>query len=152
MVEYLRMNGIVPPATVERNAAARVVDLSASDGTPLKASYFDAAKPGPAVLLLHQGNRDRKSWDAVAARLAAAGIHVLTFDRRGFGDSGGTPHEKWTSADRAAARKARPDEVETAWKFLLARRASIAPPSESAARGRTAWASPSPSRASIPRT
>jgi uncharacterized damage-inducible protein DinB len=68
MVEYLRMNGIVPPATVERNAAARIVDLTAADGTPLKASYFDAGKPGPGVLLLHQGNRDRKSWDAVAAR------------------------------------------------------------------------------------
>jgi hypothetical protein len=30
MVEYLRMNGIVPPATVERNAAPRSADLKAT--------------------------------------------------------------------------------------------------------------------------
>jgi formylglycine-generating enzyme required for sulfatase activity len=36
-----------PPPT------ARVVELKASDGTVLKASYFGAAKPGPGVLLLH---------------------------------------------------------------------------------------------------
>jgi hypothetical protein len=39
----------------------RVVELKASDGTPLKASYFAADKAGPGVLLLHQSNRDRKS-------------------------------------------------------------------------------------------
>jgi hypothetical protein len=33
--------------------APRVVDLKASDGTVLRASYFAAAKPGPGVLLLH---------------------------------------------------------------------------------------------------
>src|SRR5258707_13278537 len=61
-----------------RSPAARVVDLRASDGTLVKASYFGAAKPGPGVLLFHQINRTRKSWDAVAGRLAAAGIHTLT--------------------------------------------------------------------------
>jgi len=35
----------------------RVVDLTAPDGTKLKATYFGAAKPGPGVLLLHQCNR-----------------------------------------------------------------------------------------------
>jgi tetratricopeptide (TPR) repeat protein len=70
--------------------AARMVDLKASDGTPLKASYFEAVRPGPGVLLLHQSNRARKSWDEVAAQLAAAGINTLTLDMRGFGESGGT--------------------------------------------------------------
>src|SRR6266849_3138047 len=72
--------------------AARVVDLKASDGTLLKASYFAAAKPGPGVLLLHQVNRTRKAWDAVAGQLAAAGIHTLTLDMRGHGESGGTTY------------------------------------------------------------
>jgi hypothetical protein len=36
--------------------APRVVDLKAADGTPLKATYFAVAKPGPGVLLLHQSN------------------------------------------------------------------------------------------------
>jgi pimeloyl-ACP methyl ester carboxylesterase len=68
----------------------RVVDLKASDGTILRASYFAAAKPGPGVLLLHQGNRTRQSWDDLAGRLAASGINTLTLDMRGFGESGGT--------------------------------------------------------------
>jgi pimeloyl-ACP methyl ester carboxylesterase len=69
--------------------AARNVDVRSADGTVLKATYFPAAKPGPGVLLLHQSNRDRRSWEPVAGALAAAGIHVLTLDSRGFGESGG---------------------------------------------------------------
>ena len=53
--------------------AARVVDLKASDGTVLKASYFAVAKPGPGVLLFHQSNRTRKPWDDLAGHLAAVG-------------------------------------------------------------------------------
>jgi hypothetical protein len=68
----------------------RVVDLKASDGTVLKASYFAAAKPGPGVLLFHQSNRDRRSWDDAAGQLAAAGINALTVDSRGHGESGGS--------------------------------------------------------------
>jgi glyoxylase-like metal-dependent hydrolase (beta-lactamase superfamily II)/dienelactone hydrolase len=130
MVEYLRMNGIVPPASradaggasSPSSPTARAVELKAPDGTRLAASDFAplSAKPGPGVLLLHQGNRPRTSWDPVAARLAAAGIHTVTVDMRGFGESGGSPHERWTAADRAAARKARPGDVEAAWQFLLA--------------------------------
>jgi hypothetical protein len=83
----------------------RVVDLKASDGVVLKASYFAAAKPGPGVLLFHQSNRDRKSWDEVAAQLAAAGINTLTLDMRGFGESGGTKEsrQKWWDGDLDAA-------------------------------------------------
>src|SRR5579864_6020469 len=88
--------------------APRVVDLNASDGTILKASYFAAAKPGPGVLLLHQSNRDRKSWDGEAAQLAAAGFNTLTLDLRGFGESGGT-HSDF---------KRMPDDVDTALEFL----------------------------------
>src|ERR1700674_1056024 len=38
---------------VSARAAERAVDLTAGDGTKLKASYFATAKPGPGVLLLH---------------------------------------------------------------------------------------------------
>jgi pimeloyl-ACP methyl ester carboxylesterase len=85
----------------------RVLDLKASDGTPLKASYFAAAQPGPGVLLLHQINRDRKSWEGVAAQLATAGINTLTLDLRGIGESGGTrSKDGW------------PKDVDTALQFL----------------------------------
>src|SRR6202030_1168012 len=75
-------------------SAERVVDLTAGDGTKLKASYFAAAKPGPGVLLLHQCNRQRKIWDGLGQQLAAVGINVLTLDYRGFGESGGDPFDK----------------------------------------------------------
>src|SRR6266446_1091193 len=71
------------------NNAPRVVDLKASDGAILKASYLAAAKPGPGVVLFHQSNRTRKEWDDLATQLAAAGINTLTFDVRGHGESGG---------------------------------------------------------------
>jgi pimeloyl-ACP methyl ester carboxylesterase len=128
MVEYLRMNGIVPPASRGKSDAAaeeqtpspRVVDLKAPDGTMLKASYYAAAKPGPGVLLLHQINRDRQSWDELAARLAAAGIHTLTLDLRGFGESGGAPYAQMTPKDRSELRaRTWAGDIDTAWQFLV---------------------------------
>jgi dienelactone hydrolase len=101
----------VPPA-------ARVVDLKASDGTVLKASYFAAAKPGPGVLLLHQINRTRKAWDELAGQLAAAGINTLTLDMRGFGESG-SPYTKLTDAEKAQVRNMWPGDVDTAWQYLV---------------------------------
>src|SRR5205823_1789641 len=98
--------------------AVRVVDLKASDGTILKASYFAAAKPGPGVLLLHQSNRPRQSWDKVARQLAAAGINTLTLDMRGFGESGG-PYTKLTDAEKAKAQTMWPSDVDTAFQYLV---------------------------------
>ena len=89
---------------VQAQQPPRVVDLKSSDATLLKASYFAAAKPGPGVLLFHQSNRDRKSWDAVARQLAAAGINVLTVDSRGHGESAGN-----TEAVRSSIAAAWPD-------------------------------------------
>lgn len=74
----------------------QVVSLHASDGTVLKGTYFASGKPGPGVLLLHQCNQQRKLWDVLGERLASSGINVLTFDYRGYGESGGTPHDKLT--------------------------------------------------------
>jgi pimeloyl-ACP methyl ester carboxylesterase len=87
----------------------QVVDLKSTDRTPLKATYFAAAKPGPGVLLLHQSNRDRKSWDGEAAQLAAAGFNTLTLDMRGFGESGGTRGDF----------KRMPEDVDAALEFLM---------------------------------
>jgi dienelactone hydrolase len=70
-------------------AASRDIDITAPDGTRLKASYFPADRPGPAVVLLHMCITTRASWETVAQQLSAAGIHALTIDNRGFGESGG---------------------------------------------------------------
>src|SRR5881392_3390179 len=78
----------------DSKSAPRVIDLKAPDGTILKATYFAATKPGPGVLLFHQSNRTRKSWDDVAAKLAAAGINTLTVDARGSRE-----RKPWSPAD-----------------------------------------------------
>ena len=104
--------------TVSALCAERVVDLTAADGTKLKATYFPAAKPGPGVLLLHQCNRQRKVWDDLARQLAAAGINVLTLDQRGFGESGGERADKM-SADQAAAAYAKlPGDIDLVLQYL----------------------------------
>jgi dienelactone hydrolase len=98
----------------------RVIDLKASDGTLLKASYFAAAKPGPGVLLLHQCNRQRKVWDDLAGQLAGAGINVLTFDLRGFGESGGTPFDKLTPQENAQVQAEKwPGDIDVAFQYLV---------------------------------
>jgi dienelactone hydrolase len=99
-------------------AAERVVDLTVPDGLTLKATYFPAAKPGPGVLLLHQCNRQRKVWDDLARRLSSAGIHVLTFDLRGYGESGGDRFE--TLAPDARQRQAEkwPADIDAALRYL----------------------------------
>jgi dienelactone hydrolase len=71
----------------------RDVDISAADGTRLRATYFASGKPGPAVMLLHMCVTTRKSWEPVAQQLSAAGISALTIDNRGFGESGGPRYD-----------------------------------------------------------
>jgi dienelactone hydrolase len=100
--------------------AERVVDLTAADGTKLKATLFPAAQPGPGVLLLHQCNRQRKVWDDLARQLATAGINVLTFDQRGYGESEGQPYTKLTPQQRGEIeRDKRPGDNETAFQYLI---------------------------------
>jgi predicted alpha/beta hydrolase len=107
-------------AAAQRVPAAHVVDLKASDGTVLKATYFAAGRPGPGVLLLHQCNRQRKVWDDLAGQLAIAGINVLTFDLRGFGESGGLPHDKLTPEEGARVEADKwPGDIDTAFHYLV---------------------------------
>jgi pimeloyl-ACP methyl ester carboxylesterase len=89
---------------------AHDVDITASDGHVLKGSYFPSGKPGPAILLIHQCNMDRHAWDTLTPNLTAAGIHVLTFDQRGFGDTSGPADQRKTH-----------DDVESAYAFLISR-------------------------------
>jgi pimeloyl-ACP methyl ester carboxylesterase len=107
-----------PPARPQP-PAAHVVDLKASDGTVLKATYFAAAKPGPGVLLLHQVNRQRRVWDELAGQLAASGINTLTLDMRGHGESGGTPFDKLTKTEVAQHWRGWPADVDAAFQYLV---------------------------------
>ncbi len=98
----------------------RIVNLTASDGTVLKASYFAAARSGPGVLLLHQCNQQRKSWDVLAQAMNSVGIHVLTVDYRGFGESGGPRFEKLPPDDeQRIVTETWPGDIDIAFRYLL---------------------------------
>src|SRR5438046_9730437 len=83
--------------------ASHDVDIKKPDGTILKGTYFAAGKPGPGVLLFHQSNRTRKSWDDVARQLAVVGINALTVDT----DPNKTRKQRW------------PGELVAAFEFLV---------------------------------
>lgn len=99
-------------------ASQKTIDLTASDGTTLKATYFNSGKQGPGVLLLHQCNRQRKVWDGLAQQLAAAGIHVLTFDLRGFGESGGDRFDKLAPQAAAEQQRKWAGDIDVAFGYL----------------------------------
>lgn len=93
------------------------VSLETRDGLSLKASYISPARKGPAMLLLHQCNEDRSSWSAIGKQLHDAGVHVLTLDLRGFGDSDG---EGLLGADGFAGFLARSQsDVDQAFDYLV---------------------------------
>ena len=98
----------------------RVVDLTAADGTKLKATFYAAGKAGPGVLLLHQCNQQRKGWDGLATQLAAAGISVMTLDYRGYGESGGTAPKDLPQAEAAKVLNEKwPGDVDVAYGYLV---------------------------------
>jgi len=97
----------------------RNVDLTASDGTKLKATYFAAAKPGPAVILLHMCNTDRRSWESVGQQLSAGGINALTIDNRGFGESGGPRAENAPPDVQQQVRAKWPADFDAAFEWML---------------------------------
>ena len=111
---------LVMTCAAQQVPAPRVVDLTSPDGMNLKATYFAASKPGPGILLLHQCNRQRKVWDDLAGRLATSGFNVLTFDFRGFGESGGRQLDKMSPEDAAKIVDEKwPGDVDTAFRYLV---------------------------------
>jgi dienelactone hydrolase len=98
--------------------SGRKVDLKASDGTKLVATYYASERPGPGIMLLHQCNKDRSSWNALAEDLATKGFHVLTLDYRGYGDSGGTPYTQLTFPQQRTVGEKWPGDVDIAFGYL----------------------------------
>jgi dienelactone hydrolase len=78
-------------ADVSAQATSQNVDLKSPDGVVLKASYYSPGKRGPGIVLFHQCSEgaSRRLWDRFAKDLVDAGFHVITFDFRGYGDTGG---------------------------------------------------------------
>ena len=100
--------------------AGRDVDIMSADGTGLKATYFAAARPGPAVLLMHMCNTTRASWEPVARQLSAAGISALAMDNRGFGDSGGPRFDPAKPEVQRQLNEKWPGDFDAAFAWLVA--------------------------------
>jgi dienelactone hydrolase len=106
--------------SAQQPPAPRVVDLAATDGTKLKATFFSGGKSGPGVLLLHQCNLQRKGWDVLAAQLSVVGISVLTLDYRGYGDSEGKAPKDLPPAEGAKVLNEKwPGDVDVAFSYLV---------------------------------
>jgi dienelactone hydrolase len=109
------------PAFTQSAPAGRDVTLTAPDGTALKGTYYASGPPGPAVLLLHMCNTTRKSWEPLGPQLAAAGIHALSVDYRGFGESGGDRHDSLPPQDaQKVVNEKWPGDLDAAYEFLIA--------------------------------
>ncbi len=117
-ITLFRCTRMAVASSAQQLPKPRGLDLKSSDGTILKASYFAAAKPGPGVLLFHQSNRTRNSWDSVAAQLAEAGVNTLTVDNRGHGESGGT-YDRWNDPDKTHKLQKWTDDLDTALQYLV---------------------------------
>jgi dienelactone hydrolase len=111
---------LVMSCAAQQLPAPRVVDLTATDGTKLKGTFFSSGKPGPGVLLLHQCNQQRKGWDGLATQLSAAGISVLTLDYRGYGESEGKAPKDLPAAEAAKVLNEKwPGDVDVAYGYLV---------------------------------
>ncbi len=72
--------------TLTSNAAD--LTITTNKGFDLKASYYQSKQPSDrAVLLLHQCNYNRSMYNDIGQQLAKQGIHALSLDFRGFGES-----------------------------------------------------------------
>lgn len=97
--------------------------LGLDDGTVLDATYYAADGPGPGLLFLNMcdPSRDQTEWTGAATALASKGYHVLTFDYRGFGKSGGERPTHLRSVNEAMPywRDNWMSDVQTAYDTLI---------------------------------
>lgn len=82
---------MAPDRNAKADTVSRVaprIDFTTEDGTKLAAERLSG--DGPSVVLLHAGVADRRAWSRVAEDLNALGADVVSYDRRGFGETPGT--------------------------------------------------------------
>lgn len=109
-------NANAPPSS----PTVQTVTIDSADGVILVGTLFEAAKPNsPAVLLLHQWQSDRHSYDDFAKGMQARGFSVLSIDGRGFGESTKRANSSAVTAERTdEAVKAMLGDVGAAFEFL----------------------------------
>jgi dienelactone hydrolase len=75
------------------------VQITASDGKTLYASYFGADGDSKAVILLHELYTNRSSWKPLVQPLLDSGFKVLAIDLRGYGKTKGKINWKTAQKD-----------------------------------------------------
>jgi pimeloyl-ACP methyl ester carboxylesterase len=78
------------PETAPAGVTDEPVRFETSDGVTIAGHLYSGGGPKRKVVVLaHEFPRDQTAWTAFAQQLAAAGIDALTFDFRGYGETGG---------------------------------------------------------------
>jgi alpha/beta superfamily hydrolase len=103
VLTIVAMSGVACASGDER------VQFTATDGTQLIGHL--AGDSGPGIAFGHMYPADQRSWSAFAGEMAAAGFRTLTFDFRGYGESGG-------AKDVAAIDR----DMEGAYRLLVGRK------------------------------
>jgi pimeloyl-ACP methyl ester carboxylesterase len=111
-------NGVEKVA--EMVSHSQTVSINSPDGVILVGTFFEAEKPNsPALLLLHQWQSDRHSWDDFARKMQKDGFNILAIDGRGFGESTKRSNGNAVTAERTdEAVKAMLGDVGAAFDFL----------------------------------
>jgi dienelactone hydrolase len=98
----------------------KTVEIDSVDGTPIYGSMYAAEKENsPALLLLHQWQSDRHSFDDFSARMQQRGFAVLAIDGRGFGESNHHSNGSMLEAGRTESDvKGMLGDVDAAFNYL----------------------------------
>lgn len=113
-------NAANQPKPDAKLVAPQTVKFESAGKAEIVGTFYGSASPNsPAVLLLHQWQSDRKSFDEFATRMQRKGFAVLAIDGRGFGESTKTADGKTVPAARDAETvKAMKADVDGAFQFL----------------------------------
>ncbi|KGJ90529.1 dienelactone hydrolase family protein [Thalassotalea sp. ND16A] len=114
--------------TISLSAHATELTLAADKDVELKADYYQSVQnSNRAVLMLHQCNYNRTMYNDIGQQLAEQGIHALSLDFRGFGESVNAqfdvkkvqalPREQRREAWQAMSAQW-PDDVQLAYDYL----------------------------------
>jgi non-heme chloroperoxidase len=77
---------MIPMGTTTTNESRTYVTVGQENSTPIDLYYEDHGT-GKPVILIHGYPLNGASWEKQVAALLAAGHRVITYDRRGFGNS-----------------------------------------------------------------